>query len=40
MVIDDCPITVNEILPNIKTRKKKMLPGDISNDIVHEDPLK
>ncbi|CAI6362566.1 unnamed protein product [Macrosiphum euphorbiae] len=36
----DSPITVNEILPNIRTRKKKMLPGEISNDMVHEHPLK
>jgi len=36
----DRPITVNEILPNIRTRKKKMLPGEISNDMVHEDPIK
>ncbi|KAL4135492.1 hypothetical protein QTP88_007098 [Uroleucon formosanum] len=37
----DSPIIVNEILPNIRTRKKKMLPGEISNDnLIHEGPLK
>lgn len=28
-------LTVNEILPNIRSRKKKMLSGEISNDMVH-----
>lgn len=31
---------MNKILPNIRKKKKKLLPGEISSDTVHDDPLK
>lgn len=36
----DSPISVNETLPIMRIRKKKILPGEISRDVVHDNSFK